>query len=99
MQGKTQPISIYELICHEEEADSRQREAIKVFAEGLEVFRDQRWEEAQAIFRRALETLFWMGLKGLEKDGPSQYYVEACEKFKANPPPPQWDGVMTLSKK
>ncbi len=91
MEGKTQPISIYELICHEEEADGRQREAIRVFAEGLEAFREQRWEEARAIFRRVLEIF--------ELDGPSQYYVEACEKFKAEPPQFQWDGVMTLSQK
>ena len=91
LAGKTQPISIYELICHEEEADGRQREAIRVFAEGLEAFRDQRWEEAQAIFRRVLDIF--------EIDGPSQYYVEACEKFKAEPPQFQWEGVVILSQK
>jgi hypothetical protein len=32
-------------------------------------------------------------------DGPSKVYLERCQEYMNNPPPPDWDGVFEMKSK
>ena len=89
--GKSRPINIYELICREQEADAMYHDAMHLFAEGLQAFHQRQWDQAIASFRAYL--------RAYGDDGPSSYYLEACEQFKIVPPRHSWEGTMSLQKK
>lgn len=89
--GKKKPILLYELICREEEAEDTEKDALKTFAFGLDAFRAQRWDEANTAFRTYLSSF--------GDDGPCQYYLEAIDRLKVEPPLPSWEGTVTLKQK
>lgn len=89
--GKSRPIIIYELICREEEADAMHHDAVHVFGGGLNAFHQRQWDKAIASFRAYLTAY--------GDDGPSSYYLDACEKFQTTPPLHSWEGMITLQKK
>jgi adenylate cyclase len=91
LKGKTRPIAIHELICRQPEADAKQVEACRLFAEGLDAFRKRSWESAAGVFRRALETL--------GEDEPSRFYLGLCEQYRSQPPAEPWDGVIRMDSK
>ncbi len=91
MAGKAQPITVYELIGHMNEATDLHRTMLKTFASGLDAFRQAQWDEAIQAFQASLALS--------DNDGPSHYYIETCERFKACPPQPGWEGVVMVSDK
>lgn len=91
VQGKTQPIRVYELLAKKNALSPEKREAIFHFHDGLRLFRDRRFEEAAVEFtltRRVIPT-----------DGPSEVYLERCRRFQDASPPPDWDGVYVMTSK
>ncbi|MDZ7337238.1 MAG: adenylate/guanylate cyclase domain-containing protein [candidate division KSB1 bacterium] len=92
VKGKALPVRVYELVAeHEDELSATRRQALQLFAEGLQAYRDRRWDEALALFQAAL---------ALEpEDGPAQVYCQRCTLFRQNPPPPDWDGVFEMKTK
>jgi adenylate cyclase len=89
--GKTKPLSIHELLCPMEEVSDLQRRQCAMFAQVLNAFRRRSWEEAMEGFHGLI--------KGLEKDGPSLFYLRLCEQYRANPPEESWDGVVRMKEK
>ena len=61
------------------------------YAEGLAAYRARRWDDARRAFQAALEAV--------PGDGPSMAMAERVEKFRANPPPADWDGEWQLDQK
>ncbi|HKI50311.1 MAG TPA: tetratricopeptide repeat protein, partial [Desulfobacteria bacterium] len=61
------------------------------FQEGLEHYKNQRWEEGITCFENALNLY--------EDDGPSLTYFERCITFQHHPPPQDWDGVFAMRTK
>ncbi len=87
VKGKTKPIRIYELITTT--LLSEQDEAvIKIFAMGLEAYRDQRWDEAISFFNKILELR--------PEDGPSLLFIQRCKTLKLSPPNKKWDAVWNM---
>jgi len=64
---------------------------VERYAEGIRQYRARQFKEALACFKEAL-TLN-------PNDQPSRLYVERAEHFIAIPPPPDWDGVWTMTTK
>ena len=110
VKGKAQPVRIYELVAESDNkrvadsankrvADSANKLAVSaakisvlsLFAEGLKLYNEQK-------FREAIER-FTLALSFDANDAPSQLYVERCEDYLATPPPPDWDGVFTMTSK
>jgi adenylate cyclase len=90
--GKEQPVRIYELLgLSEAGVSAAQRRAVERFGKGLAHYRMRRWDEAEALFRQALEAD--------PADGPSKTFVARCKEFTASPPPPDWDGVYAMKTK
>jgi adenylate cyclase len=91
LKGKSKPIAIHELICRMEEADGKQREGCRVFAEALAAFKRKSWEEAEEKFHWAMEAV--------GEDVPSRFYISLCEVYNTNPPVEPWDGVVLMDRK
>ncbi len=89
--GKEEPVRVYELLGRKGEMDDTKSKLLEVYNRGLGFYRQKNWEKAMETFREALEID--------PDDGPSRAYVERCRQYMENPPPPDWDGVYTLTEK
>jgi adenylate cyclase len=90
VKGKRKPVKIYELRgIGKPQGD--EAEAIARFDEGLDAYVEQKWDTADAAFRRVLE--LW------PNDAPARRYLEEIVLLRANPPGPGWDGVYTATHK
>ncbi|MDA1001671.1 MAG: adenylate/guanylate cyclase domain-containing protein, partial [bacterium] len=88
--GKREPTRIFEV--YGLLADSPARDAAREeFEAGLRAYRERRWGEAAPSFRRALDAR--------SDDKCSRLYLERCEVFQTDPPPPEWDGVFEMASK
>ena len=61
------------------------------YIEGIRLYRERAFKDARACFAATLALN--------PADRPSRLYVERCEHFLESPPPPDWDGVWTLTTK
>ena len=91
LKGKVKPIVIHELLCRIEECDEEQKDTCAIFAEAMSAFRRQSWDEAIDLYHESL--------KKHNEDGPSNFYLKLCEKYRANPPETNWDGTVRLNEK
>jgi hypothetical protein len=84
VKGRKAPVGIYELAAEAGQLDGTRAEVFGQFADGLGLYRAQRWTEAAAAFRRALDRD--------PQDGPSRTFKLRCEAYQLRPPL-EWDGV------
>jgi adenylate cyclase len=89
--GRKEPIKIYELLGRKGEMADHIRLILPHFQEGLNHYKNQRWEEGITCFEKALNLH--------EDDGPSLTYFERCITFENHPPPLDWDGVFSIQDK
>ena len=90
VKGKELPVKIYELLC--DKKDAAPLEAfVQRFNEGLDKYKQARWDEAVAAFEKVLDIR--------PDDAPSLLYIQRCKDMKESPPPQPWDGVFTMTKK
>lgn len=90
VKGKKLPVKIYELICDRKDAAPHEAYA-RIFEEGLAKYKEGKWDEGIALFRKVLEVQ--------PDDPPSLLYIDRCEALKEHPPEGVWDGVFTMTKK
>lgn len=88
--GKTQAITVYELMAPKEQGERNQQDYAHLFAEALIDFENRSWETAMQGFRQCIDML--------GDDGPSRYYLQLCEEFLHHPPPAEWAGVAQVEK-
>ena len=74
LTGKTQTITVYELMCHKHYATTLHHELCQRFAEALAAFKDQKWTEAMHGFSGILQIH--------PSDGPAQFYLNLCDSKK-----------------
>jgi adenylate cyclase len=91
VKGKAQPTRIYELVAEKGALAPQTVSLHATFAEGLALYRAQRWDEAQAAFRRALQIA--------PDDGPSRVFVDRVSKLAGAGLPTDWDGVYEFTSK
>jgi adenylate cyclase len=89
--GKKEPVKIFELLGHKGEMEDHIRRILPHFKEGLNHYKNRRWEDGIDSFEKALNLY--------EDDGPSLTYFERCITFQIHPPPPDWDGVFAMRTK
>jgi tetratricopeptide (TPR) repeat protein len=61
------------------------------YNQGLKLYKQMKFKEALGFFQKALEFE--------PEDGPTKLYVSRCIELGKNPPPPDWDGVFTMTTK
>ena len=88
--GKTQPITIYQLLTAEEMAVMNLDAIDEIFTRALEAFHLQRWEDAVSGFEKCLTRQ--------DDDGPSQYYLQLSRSYRDQPPDIAWNGVIQVGK-
>jgi adenylate cyclase len=91
LAGKSNPTMVCELICRKEEFDPNQKSLCAVFEQALDAYRRQSWDEAINLFHESLKTH--------KEDGPSNFYLKLCEKYRVNPPETNWDGTVRFNTK
>ena len=67
------------------------RKVLQLFSEGRELYKERSFSDAMKKFAEAL--------KVDREDGPSKVYYARCRMYMENPPPPEWDGVFTMTTK
>jgi tetratricopeptide (TPR) repeat protein len=67
------------------------KKVLELFAKGRDFYKLQQFSKALEMFQKALEID--------PEDGPSQTYVERCQHYLEDPPPPNWDGVYVMKTK
>jgi adenylate cyclase len=92
VKGKTQPVSVYEILEHHTpETFPNIVEALGHFRHGLECYRGARFPEAGKAFGEALRLN--------PADKTAKLYVERCERLAEHPPGADWQGVFTMETK
>ncbi len=89
--GINEPVRIYEILGRIGELDSNRKNAFEIYAEGLELYRQQNWNKAEKSFQGVLELI--------PDDGPSSVFLSRCEEYRTASPPPEWDGVYVATSK
>jgi adenylate cyclase len=89
--GKSNPITIYELISRQEESTSQLENMCSHFSTGLKAYAEQCWEDALTIFCEVL--------KICKEDGPSSYYKKKCEYYIKKPPGEILNGLICMEEK
>jgi len=98
--GKSVAIKSFDLLGLKDSAPEFLLELASKFTEAIGLYKAQKFKEALAIFEstKELEYQRFPELKDV-KTNPSEVYIERCETYMQTPPPPDWDGVWTLTSK
>ena len=92
VKGKTEPVSVYEILDYHTEATFPSlQETVGHFKGGLKYYRDGEFDRAINQFKEAL-TLH-------PGDALSATYVERCETLILNPPEGDWNGIRIMDSK
>ncbi|MCX6714686.1 MAG: adenylate/guanylate cyclase domain-containing protein [Candidatus Uhrbacteria bacterium] len=87
VKGKKEPKKIFELIV--DEPSDALDQALEAFQSGRLAYTNGNWDTAIVQFKKAI---------ALNSDGPSQLFVERCEKLREHPPT-DWNGVYAFESK
>ncbi len=90
VKGKKKPIFIYELLSQKDQLSKKQRDFIRLYEAGLELYFKKKWKPAIKSFQEALK---------LMGDNASHVFITRCQRFLKNPPPEDWDGVWEMETK
>jgi adenylate cyclase len=89
--GKSEPVSVVELLARTHEATEQMALLCERFAEALDAYRERHWRSAAGRLSEIL-TLF-------PEDGPSRFYLQRCEGYLVNPPAESWKPTVRLEQK
>jgi adenylate cyclase len=98
VMGKSEPVTVYEMMCEKGQLDENQQKMLPVFFEGQKYFYDRQWEKAIEYLTQshAMEPFREIAPKGMT---PSRKLMEYAGEYIKTPPPADWDGVMALTSK
>jgi len=91
VKGKNKGVAIYEVLCRKKELTEALKEELALHHTALDAYFNQHWSEAYNCFEE------------LKTNHPHSklypLYLERISEFKQHPPPEEWDGVYTHTKK
>lgn len=92
VKGKMNPVKVLQILDHHDRVSFPSLEEVVSWThQGIDYYRQQRWEEAIASFNEAIRLH--------HKDELCKMYVSRCHHFIKSPPPPEWDGVWVMTSK
>ncbi len=86
VKGKQKPMRIYELQDFSEDGDANLIQFNNLYHEALQNFYERQWDEASEGFIKAKQIL--------NGDSVCNLYLDQVEKFRIQPPPADWSGVL-----
>lgn len=92
VKGKNEPVRIYEVMRFQENNRQKVLDLVKLFEDGLALYREQKWEQAIQKFKDVIQ---------LNQDGdpPSNEFIERCEYLKQKGLDKDWNGVWVFKTK
>jgi adenylate cyclase len=91
VQGKDEPVAIYEPLGLEAELGRERQEEFKLWAQALKAYRAQSWEQAELVL---------FNLQRLYPAAPLySFYTQRVARYRHQPPQAGWDGVTTFEQK
>lgn len=87
--GKREPVRIYEVVGEEGSVSAARLQELQTFAEALQAYREQRWDDAVALLAQTGGAA--VNLHGV--------YLERIEELRTRKLPSDWDAVFTFDKK
>ena len=90
VKGKKKPIIIYELLSQKDKLSTKQKDFVRFYETGLELYLKEKWKPAIKSFHTALN---------LMDDKASHVFISRCLEFLKNLPPKDWDGVWEMETK
>ena len=95
VKGKKQPEVVFTVLGRAEiEQDPRSRELRELNVQMLGCYRKQQWDEATRLIDRCRKLA-----NGFDVAGLYDMYDERIAAYRADPPPPDWDGVYEAESK
>lgn len=91
VKGKTQAVDVFELLAEKENCDDKTLNFAETFARGFKDYCDRNFTAATDAFARARDLR--------PDDLLSEHYQVQAEEYIANPPEPEWQGVLRLETK
>jgi adenylate cyclase len=92
VKGKTQPVSIYELIGLASDPISEQKQHVmEHYQKGRELYLNQDFAIAIGEFAQVL--------RFDPNDKPADMHLARCQHWLKTPPPENWDGAWTMTEK
>jgi adenylate cyclase len=89
VKGKKQPEAVFAVLGRAAtDQDPRSKELRTLNAQMLTSFRKQQWDDALGLIERCRAAG-----NGYDLDGLYDMYAERIATYRADPPPPDWDGV------
>ncbi len=71
-------------------------DSLNLYQEARSLYHERKWDKAIELFEETLTTLHSeMGIV----DTACDRMIERCEKFKVEPPPEDWNGIYTMTRK
>ena len=91
VRGRTTGVRIYELLGCKGEVDAGTEQFAKLYEEAMGLFLAREWAAAWALFEET----------GRRRPGdvPSSLHAESCQALLANPPGPDWTGLVVMQEK
>ena len=92
VKGRNHPVEIYELIALQgEQISAQKQEIIEHYHKGREYYLNRQFARALGEFGIVMEID--------SEDKSAKLHLERCQHWLITPPPPDWDGVWSLTEK
>ncbi|MBP6057630.1 MAG: CHASE2 domain-containing protein [Nitrosomonas sp.] len=88
LPGRIQSVNLFELITYQQLASKEQLWLCEIFAQALSAYQSQKWAEANQGFSDIL--------KVFPADGPAQFFLPLCLKYKDKPPTDPWNAISRI---
>jgi len=100
VEGRTTPVSAYEVVEFKDNLSVQQSECLELFAEGIKNYLNQDWNRAIHKFEKSATLEKWQPDRdeGIATN-PSLVLIERCCEMRENPPGSGWDGVYKMTSK
>ena len=89
--GKSNPITVLELMGYSDNASEEQRWLCREFADALAAYETRKWSDACGAFQMILERF--------PQDGPAGFYHTLCGGYAKTPPDEPWRPVVQMAAK
>lgn len=100
VKGRTQPVTMHELIDFREHCTDDDFNCFTAYAEGLKHYFHQEWDMAEVAFQEASRfERHQAGLSPRVDINPSLVMLQRIQALRANPPGENWDGVFMMRTK
>lgn len=91
LPGRLHPVSLFELITYQQLASKEQVWLCEIFAQALNAYQLQAWAEAGQGFDDILQVF--------PADGPAQFYLTLCQRYKNEPLQSAWNAISRIDSK